>query len=49
MRTDQFYPMGQAESATENWCGVLQEVALPGCKGDPDKFMEAATRFANDR
>ena len=38
----------QAQTKTENWCGVLQEVALPGTYGDPDAFLEAAVRFANE-
>ena len=33
----------------ENWCGVLQEVALPGCGGDPAVFLDAAVKFANER
>lgn len=36
----------QADGQTENWCGVLQEVALP-CQ--PEGFLEAAVAFANDR
>lgn len=38
----------QAQTKTENWCGVLQEVALPGTQGDPDAFLEAAVKFANE-
>lgn len=38
-----------AQTQDENWCGVLQEVALDGCGGDPARFLEAATSFANDR
>ena len=38
----------QAQTKTENWCGVLQEVALPGTYGDPEAFLEAAVRFANE-
>lgn len=39
----------QARTDTENWCGVLQEVALPGSGGDPEQFLEAAVAYANDR
>ena len=39
----------QAKTETENWCGVLQEVALPGTGGDPEAFLGAAVRFANER
>jgi hypothetical protein len=39
----------QARTETENWCGVLQEVALPGTGADPEKFLEAAVAYANDR
>lgn len=40
----------QARLDTENWCGVLQEVALPGTAlADPDAFLPAAVQFANDR
>ena len=39
----------QARTQTENWCGVLQEVALPGTGADPARFMEAAVKFANER
>ncbi len=38
----------QAQTKTENWCGVLQEVALPGTQGDPEAFLEAAVKFANE-
>ena len=38
----------QAQTKTENWCGVLQEVALPGTYADPEAFLEAAVRFANE-
>ena len=38
----------QAQTKTENWCGVLQEVALPGTYGDPEAFLDAAVRFANE-
>jgi len=31
----------------ENWCGVLQEVALPGCGGDSATFLSAAVEYAN--
>lgn len=39
----------EAATQDENWCGVLQEVALPGCGSDPAAFMAAAAAFANDR
>ena len=39
----------QANTETENWCGVLQEVAIPGTGADPADFMEAAVKFANER
>ena len=39
----------QARTDTENWCGVLQEVALPGTGADPEKFLDAAVVYANDR
>ena len=39
----------QARTDTENWCGVLQEVALPGTGGDPGRFLDAAVAFANER
>lgn len=40
----------QVEGRTENWCGVLQEVALPGAElAEASAFLPAATAFANDR
>lgn len=33
----------------ENWCTVLQEVALPGCNGDAGAFLDAAVDFANNK
>lgn len=39
----------QADTQTENWCGVLQEVALPGFGTDSTAFLDAAVGFANDR
>lgn len=41
----------QADTKTENWCGVCQEVGLPGedLAADPAKFLEAAVSYANDR
>lgn len=39
----------QADVGTEHWCGVLQEVGIPGCGADPVLFMAAAKRFANER
>ncbi len=39
----------QAVTDEENWCGVLQEVALPGTGGDPEAFLGAAVRIANER
>ena len=38
-----------AATGGENWCGVLQEVALEGTGGDPAAFMAAAVDFANAR
>ena len=40
--------MLQAQTKTENWCGVLQEVALPGTYNDPEAFLDAAVKFANE-
>ncbi|KAF8059215.1 ARC6 [Scenedesmus sp. PABB004] len=37
-----------AQTRDENWGGVLQEVALPGCAG-ADDFLAAAVAYANDR
>ena len=42
-------PDVQVDLSTENWCGVLQEVALPGTGADPAAFMDQAVAFANDR
>ena len=42
-------PNVQVDLSTENWCGVLQEVALPGTGADPAAFMDQAVAFANDR
>ena len=39
----------QADTETENWCGVLQEVALPDTGPDPASFLAAAVDFANNR
>ena len=39
----------QADTETENWCGVLQEVALPDTGPDPASFLAAAVEFANNR
>jgi len=33
----------------EFWCGVLQEVAVPGCREDPALFMKKAVEFANEK
>lgn len=38
----------EAETRQENWGGVLQEVALPGCHGTAD-FMRQAVDFANNK
>ena len=38
---------GEALCRHENWCGVLQEVALPACGGDPATFLSAAVEYAN--
>jgi hypothetical protein len=40
---------GEAAAGDENWCGVLQEVALPGCGGAAERFLPAAVDFANER
>ncbi|KIY93232.1 hypothetical protein MNEG_14731 [Monoraphidium neglectum] len=37
----------RASTQEENWCGVLQEVALPGCGGDAAAFLGAAVDYAN--
>ena len=37
----------EAETRVENWVGVLQEVALPGCGGDAAAFLAAAVEYAN--
>ena len=40
----------QAEGGQENWCGVLQEVALPGAAlAEAAAFLPAAAAFANDK
>lgn len=39
----------QAATQHENWCGVLQEVALPGCGGDASRFLRSAVEYANDK
>lgn len=39
----------EASTKEEFWCGVLQEVALPGQDGDPDSFLSQAVDFANTR
>ncbi|CAD7697596.1 unnamed protein product [Ostreobium quekettii] len=39
----------EAQTKRENWCGVLQEVCLPDCGKDIDKFCTEAVSFANDR
>ena len=38
-----------ADAAHENWCGVLQEVALPGTNGDASLFLRKAAEFASER
>jgi len=42
-------PLTQARTDTENWCGALQEVALPGTGGGAEAFLKAATAYANQR
>ncbi|GIL46811.1 hypothetical protein Vafri_3691 [Volvox africanus] len=37
----------QGQLQFENWCGVFQEVSLPGCGGDPVRFMRTAVHAAN--
>lgn len=43
----------QVNGTTENWCGVLQEVALDSSSSssacDPARFMKIAAEFANDK
>jgi hypothetical protein len=39
----------QADTKNENWCGVLQEVALPNTGTDGAAFLEKAVEFANER
>eukprot|EP00803_Ostreobium_quekettii_P003512 evm.model.scf_151.13 EVM.evm.TU.scf_151.13 scf_151:96455-100439(-) len=39
----------EAQTRRENWCGVLQEVCLPGCGNDVDKFSREAVAFANNK
>lgn len=38
-----------ADPQNENWCGVLQEVAIPGTNGDPSEFLSRAVAFANEK
>jgi hypothetical protein len=38
----------ECDGQTENWCTVLQEVALP-TSADPVEFLEAATEFCNTK
>lgn len=42
------YIVLQADTMTENWCGVLQEVCIPGTSGNASELLEKAVRFAND-
>ena len=39
----------QADLGTENWCGVLQEVGLPGTGENAAAFLEASVRMVNER
>ena len=40
----------EADTENENWCGVLQEVALTSSDGaDPAAFLQAAVNFANNK
>ena len=39
----------QANTETENWCGVLQEVVLPGLGSDPAAFLDSAVTFCNEK
>ena len=39
----------QAQPDVEHWCGVLQEVALPGTGADAAAFLAGAVEFANER
>lgn len=38
----------EANTQAENWCGVLQEVALPMTGADPSAFLRAAVEYANN-
>lgn len=38
----------EAQTQEENWCGVIQEVALDGC-GDAGSFLAAAVDYANNK
>ncbi|GAB4824152.1 hypothetical protein N2152v2_011198 [Parachlorella kessleri] len=38
-----------ANTQDENWCGVMQEVAFPGCGGDAGKFLDAVVPYCNDK
>lgn len=37
---------GEAHTSEEHWCGVLQEVALPGCDST-EAFLQEAVRYVN--
>lgn len=39
----------QAELDQEHWCGVMQEVAVPGTGADAAAFLREAVALANDR
>ncbi len=39
----------QAELDVEHWCGVLQEIALPGTGADAAAFLAKAVDFVNER
>jgi acyl-CoA reductase-like NAD-dependent aldehyde dehydrogenase len=39
----------QAITDVENWCGVFQEVVIPGTSNNPAVFLEKAVKFANEK
>ena len=39
----------QADTTTENWVGVLQEVMLPAAAADVPAFLKAAVEYVNTR
>lgn len=39
----------EANTQTENWCGVVQEVAIPMTGADSSAFLRAAVEYANNQ